>query len=135
MGPGAIAAFAVYGYASLWWEESMSIVRALPSAKDGRALLELRNDWSAQVTVKEVLWLPLGDGWGSPLVRVPQALSPGESRAIDITDALGLLLNRYVAESTFRILLPLDPEPPSQPGPGTYTARFTRGRCESFRSG
>lgn len=113
----------------------MGIVRACPSANDGRALLELRNDWSVQVTVKMVLWLPLGNGAGSPLVGTPLTLSAGDSRLVDVTNTLGQVLNLNVPDSTFRILLQLEPEPPSQPGPGTYTTRFTAGRCEFFRSG
>jgi hypothetical protein len=113
----------------------MSIVRALPSARGGRALLELRNDWSGKVTVKTLLWLPLGNGAGSPLGGSPLTLSPGEGSLVDITDALAPVLNRNAPECTFRIFLDLDPKPPSQPGPGAYTVRFTGARCASFRLG
>jgi hypothetical protein len=112
----------------------MSIVQALPSAKGGRAFLELRNDWTEPVTIKTVVCFPFGSGPGLPLTSTPLSLSVGEARVLDVTDALRRVINAERAECSFKILLTLEPEPPSQPGSDTYAVRHTAGGFELFVS-
>ena len=62
----------------------MPILRVLPSAQSGRALLELRNDYHESVTVEDVFLDTRSSGPLTPLIAETLDIAPGKARTIDI---------------------------------------------------
>ena len=116
----------------------MPILRVLPSAQSGRALLELRNDYPEPVTVEDVFLDTRSSGPLTPLIAETLDITPGKARTIDITESLRFLFPQETSgsqETVVKILLRLEPEPPNQPAPSYYLLKFQKGRFTEFSSG
>ncbi len=71
----------------------------------------------------------------TPLLDEPMQLSPGQSRTLDMTGKLLTLFNSGSAEAQethLHIFFKLEPEPPDQPAPTSYSVRFENGGFTRF---
>lgn len=110
----------------------MPIIRALASTASKRAVLEFLNDWDREVSIERALAASEGEaGTQVNLLAAPLMVRPRKPESVDVTAVLGCLFgsNKVLNLS---IQLVLNPEPPTQPQPGHYGARFVNGECVYF---
>lgn len=123
------------------------IVRALPSFENGWAFLDFRNETDTKIEIQHAFymvtrgwnlsglqWAPGGNG--ARLLGRSVVLNSLESHKENVTVALGEALRAENAPENgtfrFQIKLVLDPDPPSQPGPGKYKVVLTNGSIQDF---
>ena len=113
----------------------MAIVKALPIAEQGRALLKVRNEHDVAVKLGGVFVGPIEEGVTFGLLGEPIDLRPLEEVIVDITKKLsdGLFQPGEQSEKSFTIRLMLSPSGEDQ-GIARYRARFENGRFSSFSS-
>ena len=114
-------------------EVCLAIVKALPLAEDGRALLKLRNEHPVPVKVGGIFVGPIEAGVTFGLLGEPIGLRPSEEVVLDITKKLsdGLFETGEQSEKSFTIRLMLSPSGEDQ-GIVRYRARFENGKFISF---
>lgn len=111
-----------------------AIVQSAVSINAEKVLLLLLNGCQEVVSVKSVM-ASKEAGSLTPLLAAPLQLYPGQPERLDMTDKLLTLFNPEspeVQDTHIHILFKLEPEPPDQPAPSSYSVRFENGIFTNF---
>lgn len=107
----------------------MPSVEAIARCEEGRALLELRNDYAHAVTVRHLLFSAPELTGTSALVACNLELAASSSRVVDVTSNLQAFsgIQRAIAISML-----LEPPPPERTAPPLFRFTILEGRCLEF---